>query len=147
MSEQKRMASSQIFGLSVAMGLSLVCITLFLGWLNLHLGWNGNMLKWLVLPALGFGIALSLNSFVQQTLCGRINASQIALGSTVVLGAILLSLVLTLSSTIRSFIEVAVPPLQRARYGGMVAVAFYLFWAGMFGEAFAAGFAQSCASS
>jgi hypothetical protein len=96
MSEQKRMASSQIFGLSVAMGLSLVCSTLFLGWLNLHVGWNGNMLKWIVLPALGFGIALSLNSFVQQTLCGRINASQIALGSTVVLGAILLSLVFTL---------------------------------------------------
>jgi hypothetical protein len=36
--------------------------------------------------------------------------------------------------------------LYRIKYGPSMALAFYMFWAGMFGEGIAGGFAQGCPS-
>jgi hypothetical protein len=38
----------------------------------------------------------------------------------------------------------AVSVSYKAQYGGLLAIAFYMFWAGMFGEAIAGGFIQGC---
>jgi hypothetical protein len=70
-----------------------------------------------------------------------------ALGSLPVLYSILIVLVLTLARIVRSPIAVTVPMSIRIRYGGLFALGFYMFWAGMFGEAFAGGLAQGCPKS
>jgi hypothetical protein len=140
------MGTAQNLGLSLAMGMTLFSITILLGWVNTTYGINGNFLKWVVLPVLGYGIAFGINGAVHSSSCKTFNAAQVALGNLSILGAILITLLVTLSSFIRSFIEVAVPPVYRTKYGGAIALGFYLFWAGMFGESIAGGFAQSCAS-
>jgi uncharacterized MnhB-related membrane protein len=140
------MGTAQNLGLSLAMGMTLFSITILLGWINTTYNINGNFLKWVVLPVLGYGIAFGINGAVHSSSCKTFNAAQVALGNLSILGAILITLLITLSSFIRSFIEVAVPPVYRNKYGGAIALGFYLFWAGMFGESIAGGFAQSCAS-
>ena len=67
------------------------------------------------------------------------------MGSLSIPIAILFFLILSLSSFIRSPVEIAVPSYFRAKYAGIFAVGFYMFWAGMFGESLASGLAQSCA--
>jgi ABC-type nickel/cobalt efflux system permease component RcnA len=87
---------------------------------------------------------LGFNSFIQSITCGSVNIKQIALGSLSVPVAILLGLILSLSSFIRSPVESAFGSKERGAYGLIFAIAFWMFWAGMFGESFSAGFAQSC---
>jgi len=74
--------------------------------------------------------------------CRSVNIKQIAMGSLSVPIAILIGLVFSLSSFIRSPIEAAFVGSHAMLY----AIAFYMFWAGMFGMSIASGFAQSCAS-
>jgi hypothetical protein len=138
------MGSAQTLGMSAAMGASLIGITILLGWLHIQSGWNDNMLKWFLLPTLGFLVAFGLNSILQYTTCNTVKLKQVAYGSSTVLIFILLGLILTLSSTVRSPIESIVPAPYKSSYGGIYAIAFYMFWSGMFGEAIASGFAQSC---
>jgi hypothetical protein len=140
------MSSSQILGLSFAMGMSLLAITLLLGWLSNTYSFSENILKWVILPVLGYGIALGLNSLNQYLTCKTILPGQIAIISVTVPIAIFGFLLLTLLPFIRMPIEMAVPTKYVAQYGGVIAVAFYMFWAGMFGEGIAGGFSQSCPS-
>jgi hypothetical protein len=119
-------------------------ITILFGWLSITYNLNANLFKWLLLPTLGYCFAFAINSITQYTSCGFVNPGQIATGSLSVLYSILFFLVLSLSGFIRSPIVSAVPMLYRAKYGGLFAIGFYMFWAGMFGEAFAGGFAQGC---
>jgi len=138
------MPTGTTVGLSLAVGMGLATTALTVGWVSLRYGINQNLLKWIVLPTVGYGIAVAINAFVQQVSCGFVRMEQIALGSLSVLGAILLFLVLTLLSSIRYPVEQAVDGAYKAQWAGIFAVAFYMFWAGMFGESFASGFAQSC---
>jgi len=131
-------------GLSMAMGIVLFTITILFGHLHMTYNIHADFLKWLVLPTLGYGIAIGLNSFIQSVSCGSVKIQQIAMGSVSVPIAILLFLFITLSSFIRSPVESAVPLYLRAKYAGIFAIGFYMFWAGMFGESLASGFAQSC---
>jgi hypothetical protein len=140
------MASSQILGLSFAMGISLLAGSMIFGWLSNTYAFNANLLKWAVLPVYGYGVALGLNSFNQYITCKTVRPGQIAITSVTVPIAIFIFLLLTLLPLIRMPIEMAVPTQYVASYGGVVAVAFYMFWAGMFGEGIAAGFSQSCPS-
>ncbi len=140
------MSSSQILGLSFAMGMSLLAITLLLGWLSNTYSFSENILKWVILPVLGYGIALGLNSLNQYLTCKTIRPGQIAIISVTVPIAIFGFLLLTLLPFIRMPIEMAVPTKYVAQYGGLIALAFYMFWAGMFGEGIAGGFSQSCPS-
>jgi hypothetical protein len=131
-------------GMSIAVGMALFATTMFLGWMSNRYGWNPNILKWLVLPTIGFGITLGLNSGFQSVLCGSVDIAQIAKGSLAVLGAILLFLLLTLVSFIRAPIEGIVSAKFYNQWAGVVALSYYMFWAGMLGETVAGGLAQAC---
>ena len=139
------MATSTTLGLSLAVGLAMFSLVTILSWLSSTYGWNANLLKWFVLPVFAYGITLAINSLVQFMSCGSVTIQTIATGGLIVPGAILAGLVLTLAGIVRSPIQNAVPLAYRLQYGGVVALAYYMFWAGMFGEAFAGGFAQACA--
>lgn len=131
-------------GMGFALGTALFATTMFLGWISTKYYWNANILKWLVLPTIGFGISLGLNSALQFATCGSVNPIQIAQGSLSILGAIFLFLFLTLASFVRSPIEAVVSPKYYNQWAGIVALSYYMFWAGMLGETFAGGFAQIC---
>ena len=139
------MAKAQTFAVSFALGSILFVLTLFLGWLSTSINFSFTYLKWMLLPALGYLLALGINSGVQAASCGSVKIGQIAVGATPVPLAIIAGLVLTLSSFVRSAISAAVPLSVRPALGDTVAIGFYMFWAGMFGEAFSGGFATSCA--
>jgi len=141
------MTRAQTIGLSVSTGIALFVITVLFGWLSVTYNLNANLFKWLLLPTLGYCIAFGINCIVQYTSCGYVNPGQMALGTLPVLYSILIGLVLTLARIVRSPIAVTVPVAIRAKYGGLLALGFYMFWAGMFGEAFAGGFAQGCPKS
>lgn len=138
------MATSTTLGVSLAVGLAMFGIVTVLGWLSTTYGWNANLLKWFVLPVLAYGITLAINSLLQFLSCGSVNIATTATWSALVPGAVLAGLVLTLAGIVRSPIQNAVPLAYRLQYGGVIALAYYMFWAGMFGEAFAGGFAQAC---
>lgn len=138
------MATSTTLGVSLSLGLAMFALVTVLSWLSKTYGWNANLLKWGVLPMLAYGITLAINSLIQYLSCGSVNAQKIALGGLFVPGAVLVGLVLTLAGFVRSPIEKAVPLAYRLQYGGVIALAYYCFWAAMFGEAFAGGFAQAC---
>ena len=138
------MSTTTTLWISVAIGIALLTITLLIGYLHITYKINGNLLKWIVLPTLGYLITIGLNTFIQSISCGSINIKQIAMGSLTVPIAIIFFLVLSLASWIRSPIESAIPFNLRAEYAGIIAIGFYMFWAGMFGESIASGFAQSC---
>lgn len=138
------MAFGATLGLSFGMGIALVGLSLFLDWIEKTFLYNTGALKWILLPTLGYGIALAINSLTQTASCGKMKISQIAIGSSVIPIAIFLFLFLNLSSFVRSPIESTLAPSQRASMGPGLALAFYMFWAGMFGEAIAGGFAQAC---
>jgi hypothetical protein len=138
------MAKTQTFAVSFALGSILFVLTLFLGWLSTSIQVKFSYLTWMLLPVLAYGLALGVNSGVQAASCGSVKIGQIALGALVVPVTVLIGLTLTLSSFVRSAVSVAVPLSMRQMYGDVVAVGFYMFWAGMFGEAFSGGFATSC---
>lgn len=138
------MASAATIGLSVAMGLALFTMTMFLGWIHQKQSVDANFLKWILLPIFGQGAALALNSFTQFTVCGEVNPGSVAKTSTTVLGAIFAGLAITLIGLLRAPIEAAVPLKQKLQQAGVIALSYQMFWAGMFGEAFASGFALSC---
>ena len=138
------MATGQLFGLSIAVGFSLVAAVFMFSYITKTLGFGGTPLQWIGLPLFGYLVAFGLNTGIQQLSCGRIQPGQIALVSGLIPLAIVIFLALTLSSFIRSPIVDAVPLSYRLSYGKIFALAFYMFWAGMFGEAVAGGFIQSC---
>jgi hypothetical protein len=138
------MPSAQTIGVSAAMGIILFGLTVLFAWFSQTYGWSANLLKWIGLPMVGFGIALGMNSILQYTTCQTVNILQLLKASSSVLVAVFIALIVTMAGVIRSPIEAAVPLAYKLKYAGMFAVAFYMFWAGMFGEALASGFAQVC---
>jgi hypothetical protein len=138
------MASGITTGISFAVGVSLAGIARFLSWASTNYGFSIDLLKWIVLPTLGYLVALGLNMFIQQVSCGKSSITQIAIGSSPVPIAILFFLLITLVGFVRAPIESAVPLAYKIQYGQSMALAFYMFWAGMFGEGLAGGFAQGC---
>jgi hypothetical protein len=140
------MSSLQTLGMSAALGAILAASTIFIGWWALLYSLPINSLFWIGLPIIGYGISIGLNSIFQLSKCGKVNMIQLATGNIVVPLAILAFLGLTMLSIVRSPIDSALTPQIRYTYGKIIPIAFYMFWAGMFGEAVASGFAQSCGS-
>lgn len=141
------MSFAATFGLSFTMGCILFALSIFLGWISQTYQWNDSVLKWALLPTLGYAIALGLNSGIQQVTCKKVSIKQIAIGATTLPIAILLFLGLSLVGFVRAPIEQAVPLAYRLQYGTMISLGFYMFWAGMFGEGLAGGLAQACPAS
>ena len=140
------MSTVQTLGMCLAMGTALFGITVLFGWLSITYNLNSNLFKWLLLPTLGYCIAVCLNIVIQYTSCGFVKFDKIAYNSLYVLYFILFFLGITLFGFVRAPIIAAVPTTLRVGYGGIFAIGFYMFWAGMFGEAFSGGFAQGCGS-
>jgi hypothetical protein len=138
------MPSAQTLGVSLAMGGILFASTLLLAWMSLTYGWNANLLKWIGLPMIGFGFALGMNAILQYTTCNTIHIQQLLKASSLVLVGVFLGLAMTLVGVVRAPIEAAVPLVYKLKYAGVFAIAFYMFWAGMFGEALGSGLAQVC---
>jgi len=138
------MSNVQTFGVSFAMGAILFGLSILLGWLSINYNLNANMLKWLLLPALGYSVAFGLNCLLQYVSCGKVIPESVAKGSLYVLASMFIFLLITLLGVVRAPIAIAVPLTLRAKYGGLLALSYYMFWAGMFGEAIASGFAQGC---
>ena len=131
-------------GASLGIGLFLTAATIFLGWVGMTYNVNQQIIRWISLPLLGYGITLGFNAGIQRLTCKSINIKQIATASAFTPGLVLLGLLLTLSGFVRSSIEMAVPLASRITYGPIFAIAFYMFWAGMFGGALGMGFSLSC---
>jgi hypothetical protein len=135
------MATTQTLVLSLAMGFIMVALVLLC---NLFVKYvSGTVLQWIILPALAYGFALGLNAFIQSNTCGSIHIKQLAVGAVSVPAAVLGFLVLTRIPFLRAPIA-QILPLKLSGMGEYVALAYYMFWAGMFGEAMAGGLAQSC---
>lgn len=137
------MATTQTFALSLGMGIIMVALVILFNWVIKYANISGTFVQWIALPTLAYFIALGLNAFVQSISCGAIQIKQLAVGAVSVPAAVLGFLVLTLIPFVRAPISQILPPSYRGM-GDYMALGFYMFWAGMFGEAMAGGLAQSC---
>ena len=138
------MATSTTLAVSLAVGLALFGITVMLGWISSTYGVSANLLKWLFLPILSYVLTLGINAVIQATSCKTVDITKLASGALTIPVAVFLALLLTLIGFVRAPIESAVPVQYKLKYAGLFAIAFYVFWAGMFGEALAGGLAQAC---
>ena len=129
---------------SIAIGIALVSIVFLLGWLKDQYKLNINFLKWIIFPLVTLGFWLWTNSTINYFVCKKVNISQIAYSSIFVVCSVILFLGLSNIGFLQSPILSAVPQYLHSNYGYIFVLAFYMFWAGMFGEAIASGFAQSC---
>jgi hypothetical protein len=137
------MATTQTLALSLGMAIIMVALVVVCNWAVNSAKVSGTLLQWIVLPALGYCIALGLNTSVQLISCGSIRIKQLAVGALSVPAAVLVFLLLTLIPFVRLPIAQILPQSYRSM-GDYLSLIFYMFWAGMFGEAMAGGLAQSC---
>jgi hypothetical protein len=141
------MTTTQTLGMSLALGVSLFSLTILFGWLSRIYGKiDFNFFKWIFLPTLGYGIALGINCALQYISCNSIKISQIAIGTIPVALSILVFLLISTLGIVQAPIQMALPIRYQPVYGTILAIAYYMFWAGMFGEAISGGFAQGCGS-
>jgi hypothetical protein len=141
------MASGKLAASSLVLGSMLLATTLLLAWLSATSGYSENLLKWAVLPVLAYVYTLGLNIALQSFSCGKVQGvGAIALASLATPIFVLIAAALTLLGFVRAPITAAVPLKMKLTYGGIAAVAFYMFWAGMFGEAYVGNIAQNCPS-
>jgi hypothetical protein len=138
------MASGKLLVSSISLGVALATTTLLLAWLSISYGYSQNFLKWTILPVLGYLYTFGLNAGLQTLACGSPQLASIALASLATPFFILIGLSLTLLGVVRAPIASAVPLKMRLNYGGIAALVFYMFWAGMFGEAYVGSTAQTC---
>jgi hypothetical protein len=129
---------------SLAIGIALISIVFLMGWLKDQYALNINFLKWLALPLIAYGFSLGINSTINYITCKKLNISQVSYSSLFVPFSVLLFLLLSNIGFLQSPILAAVPQYYHAKYGYIFILAFYMFWAAMFGEALASGFAQGC---
>ena len=140
------MASLQIFGMSIIIGILLFSLTILFGWISNQYQVSFSLLKWILLPTLAFVFSSILNGSLQYITCKSLNIQQILISSSTIILAVIAFLFISSLGFMRSAIDKILPLSVRVSFGTFFAVAFYMFWAGMFGEAFASGFVQSCAS-
>lgn len=129
---------------SISIAIALVTTVFLMGWLKDQYALNINFLKWLILPLLSLGFAIGVNSTINYILCKKVNISQISFSSIFVLLSVLFFIGISGIGFLQTPILSAVPQYLQQRYGYLLVLAFYMFWAGMFGEAIASGFAQGC---
>lgn len=140
MQEEQRPVSRKgrnaiLYGLALALGMCLAVA-----------GFVVTGYKFIILPILGFGLAIGFNILTQYSICNSVKISQtITLANFALVGS-LLALILqryvgVLSSPIRSLF-----PRQSDEFIDQFSAAFYLFWAGAYSQIAAGGFLQTCPS-
>ena len=99
----------------------------------------------LVIPVVSYISGLGLNSLSQYIYCNKVSISQVALVSTFapmfVIGFSLLAWFLPF---LRSPVESILPLTADGDMKYAMGFAFYLLWAGIYGQNIAAGMVQSC---
>jgi hypothetical protein len=138
------MSVSNTLGYSFAEGVLIAIITLIIGWQTVTYGGNFTKFIWLILPILSYLISFGSLAIVNNIACGSINYSLVATSSVFVFVSVIFFLGLSYFSFFQNFIIPVVPVNLQNIYGPIVATAFFMFWAGMYGSAFGYGFAQSC---
>jgi hypothetical protein len=139
------MPTAQTTGLSIAIGGVLVGITFLFAWITRYTGAPGWAMQWIALPVFGYLIAFGINSAAHITNCkDKQNIPLLALNTLSVLIAILVFNIITSFNFILLPIQNVLPVSLKMQYGKIIPFAFYMFWAGMFGEAYAAGFINGC---
>lgn len=104
-----------------------------------------------VFPALAFLISLGMNWFLQYLYCGSVNISKIATASvitpvtTLSLTALTFFVPFLKSPIVQLFPESPQESLEEATFvKDMYGQAFYLFWAGVYGQTIGSGMISAC---
>ena len=99
----------------------------------------------LVIPFLSYISGLGLNSLSQYIYCNKVSFPQVALVSTFAPAFVLLfTLLAWLLPFLRSPVESILPLTADSDMKYAMGFAFYLLWAGIYGQNIAAGMLQSC---
>lgn len=139
------MPTAQTTGLSIAIGGVLVGLTFLFAWITRYIGAPGWAMQWIALPIFGYLIAFGINTATHIANCKKKqNIQLLAFNTLSVPIAILLFNILTNFNVILLPIQNTLPSSVKMEYGKIIPFAFYMFWAGMFGEAYAAGFINGC---
>jgi hypothetical protein len=138
------MGTTEVLGFSFAQGIALLIITILLGWFTTEKGLSFTKWMWVILPIISYGVALGLLSASNFAACGKINITLVATASFFTLAAVIVFMCVSFLGFFRNFIIPILPYEYQASFGAVVATAFYMFWAGLYGGAFGMGFTQSC---
>jgi hypothetical protein len=138
------MGTIEVLGFSFAQGIALLISTVLLGWISTEKGLSFTKWMWIILPILSYCVALGLLSASNFAACGKINISLVATASFFTLAAVVVFMCVSLLDFFRNFIIPILPYEFQASFGVVIATAFYMFWAGLYGGAFGMGFSQSC---
>jgi hypothetical protein len=138
------MASSSALGYSFTEGMILAVITLFIGWQTVSHNLSFTALIWIILPFLSYAITFASLAAINHIKCGTINFTLVGTSSIFTLGAVIFFLILSYFSFFQNFIIPVVPVNLQPAYGAIIATAFFMFWAGLYGNAFGYGFVQAC---
>ena len=144
--KSKALDSSLRFIFSLVHGILLLFIILFL----FMLGSTSEPPMYVVLGLLmgaSYLVGFGLNALTQFMSCSSVNALQMALNS--LFGPVIVGSVVGLFSVIPGMLDPilglfpvnsSLPPLHKKA----IAEAFWVFWAGVYAQAFASGFVQVC---
>ena len=141
------MALIEVVGYRFSQGLLFAIITILIGWYVVA----NNLISftryiWIILPLLSFALSFLFLIAVNYTQCGSVNFPLITSSSMFTFVSILFFLIVSYFSFFQNFIIPIIPINLQQSYGIVIATAFFIFWAGMYGGAFGYGFAQSCPS-
>jgi hypothetical protein len=138
------MGAGEVVGYSIGQGLILFLATTLIGLFASSVNMSFRLLAYSILPIVAYLSSLALLSAVNYGACGDVSLPLIARASIFTPGAVLVFLVISGFTFFQGFVLNVLPPDLRASFGAVLAVAFYMFWAGMYGGAFGVGFANSC---
>lgn len=103
------------------------------------------LLLFVALPIVSWGLTAMFNVFIQLIQCGTVNAGQVLLNGLPTIGLVsIFGLAAYFISFLRSPVEAIMPISMPEEVRKGVAVAFFIFWGGLYGQAVGGSFSQSC---
>ena len=138
------MGTGEIIAFSFAEGLLLFLATSLVGLFASQASQHTDVFVWMFLPVFGYVSTFGLLSGLNYSNCKSVNVPLVARASLFTVAAVIVFLLLSKLSFFQGFIIPALPYTLQESVGPTVAVAFYMFWAGMYGGAIGSGFASSC---
>ncbi len=138
------MATGETIAFSLAGGLLLFLAACLTGLFSTQASQSATVFLWIFLPIFGYLSSFGILSALNYTSCGSISIPIVARSAIFTVAAVIGFLLLSSLEFFRNFIIPALPYTLQESIGPTLAVAFYMFWAGMYGTAFGAGFASSC---
>lgn len=101
-----------------------------------------------IIPLFSYLSGLGLNSLSQYIYCNKVSISQVAMVSTFApIFVVVFSLLAWFAPFLRSPVESILPLTADVDMKYALGFAFYLLWAGIYGQNIAAGMLQSCPSN